>query len=84
MNVQAEISMYPLRTQTLTDTIQSFNKHLCDNKLKVSVGPMSSLVNGECISIFQTLGKAFEAVAKSGDVVLIIKVSNACPWKPDK
>ena len=79
MKVQAEVSLYPLRTLTLTDAIQHFGNQLCLSGLEVSVGPMSTLVSGECRSIFQTLSKAFEEVAHDSDVILTIKISNACP-----
>jgi len=79
MKVQAEISLYPLRQNELTKPIQQFVQALESNKLKVELGPMSSLVTGDSQAVFENLQKAFEAVAKDYEVVLTAKISNACP-----
>ena len=79
MRVQAEVSLYPLRTATLMDAIDSFVGHLCRCGLEVEVGPMSSGLRGECKDLFRALGEAFEAAAHQGDVVVTVKITNACP-----
>ena len=79
MKVQAEVSLYPLRIEALTEPIDSFVKHLRRPGLNVEIGPMSSRINGECKNVFRPLGEAFEDTAHGGDAVLTVKVSNACP-----
>ena len=79
MNVQAEVSLYPLRTATLTEPIDRFARRLKEGGLEVGAGTMSSHVVGECKDLFGVLGEAFEDAARGGDVVLVVKVSNACP-----
>jgi len=79
MNIQAEISFYPLRTATLTDAIERFTEHLRRSGFGVEIGPMSSRVSGECKDIFRALGEALDAAARDGDVVLTVKAANACP-----
>jgi uncharacterized protein YqgV (UPF0045/DUF77 family) len=79
MKVQAEISLYPLRQNELTKPIQQFVQALEDNKLKVELGPMSTLVTGDSRVVFESLQKAFEQLAKEYEVVLTVKISNACP-----
>ena len=79
MRVQAEVSLYPLRTAALTDSIDSFVGHLRRRGLSVEVGPMSSRVGGECSDMFRALGEAFEAAGQQCDVVVSVKVTNACP-----
>lgn len=79
MNIQAEISLYPLRTPSLTELIESFIRHLRQRNLEVEMGTMSSRISGECKDLFPALGIAFEEVADEGEIVLIVKVSNACP-----
>jgi uncharacterized protein YqgV (UPF0045/DUF77 family) len=79
MKVQAEISIYPLRQNELTEPIQQFVKLLKNNKLKVEVGPMSTLVTGEAPVVFENLQKAFERLAQRYEVVMNAKISNACP-----
>jgi len=78
MNVQAEVSLYPLRA-TLTEPIESFLRRVREHGLEVTTGTMSSRVAGECKHLFAALGEAFEDAAGGGDVVLVVKVSNACP-----
>ena len=79
MRVQAEVSIYPLRTATLMDSIDLFVRHLRRGGLSVEVGPISSHVSGECRDTFRALGEAFEAAARESDVVAAVKVTNACP-----
>jgi len=79
VKVQAEVSLYPLRTAELTDVIGHFVGRLHRGGLGVEVGPMSSRVSGECKDMFRALGEAFEAAAQACDVVVTVKATNACP-----
>jgi len=79
MNVQAEISLYPLRTGELGQSIDSFLGDLEAAGLTVQPGKMSSTVSGDVDAVFSTIRTAFKAVAEDGQVVLVMKVSNACP-----
>jgi len=79
MKVQAEISLYPLRQNELTKPIRQFIELLETNKLKVEIGPMSTLVTGEAPVLFENLQKAFERLAQKYEVVMTVKISNACP-----
>jgi len=79
VRVQAEVSLYALRTPNLTDSIQAFCDALAESGLEVRSGPMSTLVAGESAQVFAALGAAFERVAAGRDVVLAAKVSNCCP-----
>lgn len=60
MKVQAEISLYPLRCGDLTRPIRQFIELLENNKLKVKLGPMSSLISGDSRVVFESLREAFE------------------------
>jgi uncharacterized protein YqgV (UPF0045/DUF77 family) len=79
MTVQAEISLYPLRTPHLSQAVDSFTAALRDAGLKVATGTMSSLIEGDADALFTALGHAFSATADRAQVVLVLKVSNACP-----
>jgi len=79
MKVHAEVSLYPLRQNDLTEPIQQFVESLEINNLKVKTGSMSSVISGEESIVFQSLQKAFEQAAQKYDVVLNVKISNACP-----
>ena len=79
MKVQAEISLYPLRQNELTKPIRQFIELLENNKLKVELGSMSTLVTGDSKVVFESLQQAFEQIAEKYEVVLAVKISNACP-----
>jgi uncharacterized protein YqgV (UPF0045/DUF77 family) len=79
MKVQAEISLYPLRQNDLTKPIQRFVEGLKSNKLKVELGPMSTLVTGDSQVVFEKLQKAFQRLAQKYEIVMTAKISNACP-----
>jgi len=79
MKVQAEVSLYPLRQNDLTKPIQQFVQGLKGDGLKVTTGPMSSIVLGDSRVVFRSLQRAFEQVAQRYEVVLTAKISNACP-----
>jgi uncharacterized protein YqgV (UPF0045/DUF77 family) len=78
MKVQAELSLYPLRQPNLTKPIQQFVESLAHDNLYVKSGAMSSVVRGESQAVFHGIQKAFEQVAQDCDIVLTIKISNAC------
>jgi len=79
MNVQAEVSLCPLRTAALGQGVESFVACLRRYGLDVEVGPMSTRVAGECMQLYAALGESFAAAAGDHQVVLIAKISNACP-----
>jgi uncharacterized protein YqgV (UPF0045/DUF77 family) len=79
MKVQAEISLYPLRQNELAKPIRQFVQILENNNLQVKTGPMSSLVTGEAPAVFENLQKAFERLSEEYEVVMTVKISNACP-----
>jgi len=79
MKVKAEVSLYPLRQNDLTKTIQKFIESLESDNLKVKTGSMSSVISGEESIVFQGLQKAFEQAARKYQVVLNVKISNTCP-----
>lgn len=79
MKVQAEVSLYPLCQNDLTEPIQQFVKSLNNDNLNVKTGSMSSVISGEESLVFQSLQKAFAQAAQKYDVVLTVKISNACP-----
>jgi len=79
MKVHAEVSLYPLRQNDLTKPIQQFVESLDIKHLKVKTGSMSSVISGEESIVFQSLQKAFEQAAQKYEVVLNVKISNACP-----
>jgi uncharacterized protein YqgV (UPF0045/DUF77 family) len=79
MKIQAEISIYPLKTKSLSEPINEFCQILENKGLKVETRTMSSFVVEESEAVFKSVQKAFEKLAEKYDLVMDIKVSNACP-----
>ena len=79
MNVQAEVSVYPLRAVALMASIERFLGPLRRGGVRVEVGPMSSRLADECGDVFRALGELFEAAARESDVVGAIEVADTCP-----
>ena len=79
MNVQAEVSLYPLRTHEIGNAIARFAECLRRPGLDLEVGPMNSRISGEPREVFDALRDAFMRLAEEHHVVLTVKASNACP-----
>lgn len=78
MKIQAELSLYPLRTDLLEDGVRHFIADLSESGLSVFPGPMSSVVAGESEDVFRVLGRCFENTCRKNDAILVVKFSNAC------
>ena len=79
MTVSAQASIYPLRQERLGPGIEAMRLALERQGLEPLVGPMSTFVIGEASCVFAALSEGFERAAASGDVALVLTVSNACP-----
>ena len=83
MIASAQISIYPLRQGRLGPAIESVRAALAAHGLEPQVGPMSTTIVGEAAAIFAALSEGFDKATASGEVVMTITVSNACPI-PDR
>ena len=79
MKVQAEVSIYPLRTDKLGNVIERFQDDLQSSGLTINKGSMSSTVTGGIDQMFTALKHAFTQSATDHQIVMVLKVSNACP-----
>lgn len=79
MTVSAQISLYPLREESLGPAIERFRAALEREGLAPEVGAMSTVVTGETERVFAGLRKGFEEAAAHGSVALVVTLSNACP-----
>jgi len=79
MNIQAQISLYPLRTSQLGQVIDRFLEELDNDAVTLTPGAMSTVVAGEADAVFAALQRGFNAVAGDDQVVMNVSVSNACP-----
>jgi uncharacterized protein YqgV (UPF0045/DUF77 family) len=79
MKVQAEVSLCPLRTEKLSGPIAEFCQALRLPGLYVETRSMSTFVSGESETLFQALREGFEGLAHKTEIVVDLKISNACP-----
>jgi uncharacterized protein YqgV (UPF0045/DUF77 family) len=79
MTTSAQISVYPLRQEHLGPVVESVRSALEEHGLTPQVGSMSTTVTGESGIIFAALADAFAKAASSGQVVMAVTISNACP-----
>ena len=79
MNVQAEVSLYPLQTDEVGNAVTRFIDSLPRTGLAIEVGQMSTRISGETRALFDALGDAFARLVADHQAVLVVKVSNACP-----
>ncbi|MDD8042292.1 MAG: YkoF family thiamine/hydroxymethylpyrimidine-binding protein [Verrucomicrobiota bacterium] len=79
MILQAEISLYPLGTDRIAEGIDTFLERLPRPGVNLRVGNMSTIVEGELELVFEAVRDGFKQVADSNAVVMVLKMSNACP-----
>ena len=80
LNLTAQVSLYPLKQESLSPAIDSALDIFRRQDLDVNPGPMSTLISGDIADIFKALQLAFEKTAQEGgDLVMSVTLSNACP-----
>jgi uncharacterized protein YqgV (UPF0045/DUF77 family) len=79
MRIQAQVSLYPLRTGKLSGPVEEFCQVLRSHDLHVEIGSMSTFVAGKPTELFDALREGFEVLAQRHEIVIDCKISNACP-----
>jgi uncharacterized protein YqgV (UPF0045/DUF77 family) len=79
IGIAAQVSLYPLRQETLSPTIDEALHIFQVHGLHVEPGAMSSLITGDAAALFAALQEAFVRAAEKGQVVMVAIFSNACP-----
>jgi len=77
--ISAQVSLYPLRQASIGPAIRSAVSVFQNSGLEIRTGAMSTLIWGEEQAVFSALQGAFHQSAASGDTVMIVTLSNACP-----
>lgn len=72
------MSIYPLRQEALTPAIEAALAALRSAGVEPVVGTMSTNILAERSGLFAALERAFEAASACGDVVMTVRISNAC------
>jgi uncharacterized protein YqgV (UPF0045/DUF77 family) len=84
IGITAQVSLYPLRQDDLSPSINAVVKALDREGVESSTGTMSTVVWGDDEKVFPALMDAFRKAADIGETVMILTVSNACPWPGKK
>ena len=79
--VDAQISLYPLRQEHLGPGIRAITETLSASGLAPEIGRMSTHVRAPVDVLFEALKKAFSEASETGDVVMSVTFSNACPQR---
>jgi uncharacterized protein YqgV (UPF0045/DUF77 family) len=78
--ITAQVSLYPLREDDLSPSIDAVTSALARHGIERQTGAMSTLVWGDDEKVFPALVDAFREAAARGHVVMVVTMSNACPW----
>ena len=79
MEVEAEVSLYPLGQKELGPSVKAFIQTLKEQSCQVEVGSMSSLVSGDSRKVFDALRQGYDRAASEGGCLLVVKACNVCP-----
>ncbi len=79
MTIQAEISLYTLGAKSQSPAINDLINVLIKQGIKIEPGKMSSIISGDSDKLFPALQEAFEKVSENSQIVMTLKISNACP-----
>ena len=84
LGLTAQVSLYPLRQEHLRPAIEAATNIWRSRGLEVQPGAMSTLLAGDGDRLWAALRDAFAAVSGEGETVMVVTVSNACPWPSPK
>ena len=79
MFLAAQVSIYPLRQQSLSRAIDEALDIFKQYDLEVVPGTMSSVLSGDDEVLFTAIRKVVQKTSEQGEVVVIATFSNACP-----
>jgi uncharacterized protein YqgV (UPF0045/DUF77 family) len=79
--VGAQISIYPLREKTITDTLNIFWEELKKRSIKYEINSFATILWAEEDELFKLLNDVYKIIS-SKNIVMVITLSNACPKVP--
>ena len=77
--ISAQVSLYPLRQKAIGPGIREALRIFQEHGLDIRLGEMSTLIWGEEHAVFAALQEAFHRTSETGDTVMTVTISNACP-----
>ncbi len=83
VNITFQVSLYPIAQNEFKVPIDNFIKELKDDGIPVAVHETSTIGSGEASKVFDSLKKAYESAAKTGDTVMVLTVVNGAPTEEE-
>ena len=80
MPVAMQISIYALKAQHFSPSIGKAMDIFRAKGMNVEKGAMSTIVSGDSVPLFAALKEVYESLAEKGELVMIVTLSNACPF----
>jgi uncharacterized protein YqgV (UPF0045/DUF77 family) len=81
--VTAQVSLYPLRPESLAPVIDETLQVLREGAAEVEPDTMSTLLTGDETTIFTALQRAFHHAAEQNPVVMVVTFSNVSPLRDE-
>jgi len=78
-SMAAQVSIYPLRQTSISDSISGALAAFHATDVEVQSGAMSTVIAGTEDAVFAALREGYLAARVQGDVVMVATLSNACP-----
>jgi uncharacterized protein YqgV (UPF0045/DUF77 family) len=78
MQLTADISFYPLADDYLKTITKFLNDIHDSHSLSIETNDVSTIITGEADEVFHVLEQKVKPYLEQGDVVFVIKLSNAC------
>jgi len=76
--VGAQISIYPLREKTLTDTLNIFWEELNKRGVQYEINSFATIIWMEEDELFKFLSEVYKKMSHK-NIVMVITLSNVCP-----
>ncbi|WP_088228844.1 YkoF family thiamine/hydroxymethylpyrimidine-binding protein [Desulfosporosinus sp. FKB] len=73
----AEVSVYPQKTNSSSDVINKSISSLSNENIKYEVGSLSTHIDGNDEQVWNGIKKVFEAAKTSGEVSMVVTISNS-------
>ncbi|MDI6861535.1 MAG: YkoF family thiamine/hydroxymethylpyrimidine-binding protein [Caldisericia bacterium] len=79
--IGAQISIYPLKEKTITETLNIFWEELNSRGIQYEVNSFATIIWMEEDELFKFLNDAYKKLREKS-IVMVITISNVCPKVP--
>jgi len=76
--IGAQVSIYPLKEMTLTDTLNIFWEELNKRNIKYEINSFATILWAEEDELFKLLNDTYKLLS-SKKFVMVVTISNVCP-----